>query len=278
VRVAIAGASGLIGTALRRRLAGDGHEVIRLERGPGGGYTNLGAAAGVDALVNLAGAGIGAHRWTAEYKATLRASRLEATRLLAGLDVPLLVNASAVGYYGDRGDELLDETSAPGDDFLAVLCRDWEAAASSAGGRVVLLRSGMVLSGEGGALRKQLPLFKLGLGGHFGDGRQWVSWISLDDEVAAIVHLLTAGVAGPVNLTSPNPVRNGELTKALGKALHRPAILPIPAFAPRLVLGGELVDALLLASQRVVPTRLLESGFTFAHPTLAGALDAQLGT
>ena len=278
MRVAIAGASGLIGTALRRRLAGDGHEVIRLERGPGSGYTNLGAAAGVDALVNLAGAGIGAHRWTAEYKATLRASRLEATRLLAGLDVPLLVNASAVGYYGDRGDELLDETSAPGDDFLAVLCRDWEAAASSAGGRVVLLRSGMVLSGEGGALRKQLPLFKLGLGGHFGDGRQWVSWISLDDEVAAIVHLLTAGVAGPVNLTSPNPVRNGELTKALGKALHRPAILPIPAFAPRLVLGGELVDALLLASQRVVPTRLLESGFTFAHPTLAGALDAQLGT
>ncbi len=278
MRVAIAGASGLIGTALRRRLAGDGHEVIRLERGPGGGYTNLGAAAGVDALVNLAGAGIGAHRWTAEYKATLRASRLEATRLLAGLDVPLLVNASAVGYYGDRGDELLDETSAPGDDFLAVLCRDWEAAASSAGGRVVLLRSGMVLSGEGGALRKQLPLFKLGLGGHFGDGRQWVSWISLDDEVAAIVHLLTAGVAGPVNLTSPNPVRNGELTKALGKALHRPAIPPIPAFAPRLVLGGELVDALLLASQRVVPTRLLESGFTFAHPTLAGALDAQLGT
>ncbi len=278
MRVAIAGASGLIGTALRRRLAGDGHEVIRLERGPGSGYTNLGAAAGVDALVNLAGAGIGAHRWTAGYKATLRASRLEATRLLAGLDVPLLVNASAVGYYGDRGDELLDETSAPGDDFLAVLCRDWEAAASSAGGRVVLLRSGMVLSGEGGALRKQLPLFKLGLGGHFGDGRQWVSWISLDDEVAAIVHLLTAGVAGPVNLTSPNPVRNGELTKALGKALHRPAILPIPAFAPRLVLGGELVDALLLASQRVVPTRLLESGFTFAHPTLAGALDAQLGT
>jgi uncharacterized protein (TIGR01777 family) len=270
MKIAVAGSHGLIGTALAARLRDAGHEVIAVPRG------DPRAAAGADAVINLAGAGIGDHRWTAAYKAELRDSRIRTTAALAALDPPVLLSASAVGIYGDRGDELLDEQSSLGTDFLAELCRDWEAAAAASRGRVALLRSGVVLAARGGALRKQLPLFRLGLGGRLGSGRHWLSWISLTDEVEAIVHLLGADVEGPVDLTAPNPVRNAEFATTLGKALHRPAAVPVPAFGPKLLFGGEMVDTMVLASQRALPTRLVESGFTFAHPALAGALDAEL--
>jgi uncharacterized protein (TIGR01777 family) len=187
----------------------------------------------------------------------------------------VLVSGSAIGYYGDRGDEELTEESAPGDDFFARLCIDWEAAtapAEKAGVRVVHIRSGVVLTTNGGALKKQIPLFRFGLGGHFGSGRQWQSWISLDDEVAAIIHLLTADARGAFNLTSPRPVTNREFTQTLARTLHRPAFFPIPSFAPKIVLGSELVESLLLVSQRVLPTRLEASGFVFTYPDLEPAL------
>jgi uncharacterized protein (TIGR01777 family) len=301
MRITIAGSSGLIGTALVRTLLDHGHQVIRLVRGdaaPDGGEQNnrvrwdpaagvlpSEALEGVDAVVNLAGAGIGDHRWTDAYKQQLVDSRLDTTRLLAesiaGASAPpaVFLSGSAVGWYGDRGDEALDETATPGTGFLADLCRQWEAAtaaASLAGARVVHLRTGIVLSGSGGALKKQLPLFKLGLGGKFGSGRQWQSWISITDHIAAVEHLLTADLSGPVNLTAPEPVTNAAFTKALGAVLHRPTLLTIPAFGPRLLLGGELANALLFTGQRVVPSALVASGFQFAHPTIEPALRAVL--
>jgi uncharacterized protein (TIGR01777 family) len=187
----------------------------------------------------------------------------------------VFLSGSAVGWYGDRGDERLDELSAPGDDFLSDLCQQWEAAtlaAEKASIRTVHLRTGIVLASQGGALKKQLPLFKLGLGGRFGNGHQWQSWISIDDEVGAIVHLLSAEICGAVNLTAPNPVTNSEFAATLGKVLHRPAVLPVPTFAPKLLLGGELVDSLLLAGQRVLPTALLRSGYEFQHGTVDAAV------
>jgi uncharacterized protein (TIGR01777 family) len=228
MRIAIAGSSGLIGTALRRRLAAGGHDVIRLVRGdaapgaiswdPAARRLDPAVLAGVDAVVNLSGAGIGDHRWTDEYKRQIRQSRVDATTTLAEALAAsdggprVLLSGSAIGGYGDRGDEELDETSPLGTGFLADVVRDWEAAtaAAEAGVRVVHLRTGIVLSPEGGALKNQLPLFKFGLGGRFGNGRQWQSWISIDDEVAAIEHLLTSDVRGPVNLTAPAPVTNRE--------------------------------------------------------------------
>lgn len=296
MRIAIAGSSGLIGTTLVKRLVANGHQVIRLVRGRG--TTTDGVrwdpAAGVlpdealdtDAVVNLAGAGIGDHRWTDSYKRELVQSRLQTTSLLAqrmaGVSSPpaVFLSGSAIGWYGDRGDEVLDESSSPGSGFLADLCAQWEAAtapAAQAGVRVAHLRTGVVLSAQGGALKKQLPLFKLGVGGKFGSGRHWQSWISIDDHVAAVEHLLTADVDGPVNLTAPEPVTNATFAKTLGSVLHRPAVVPIPAFGPRLVLGRELADALLFSGQRVVPTRLTASGFQFAHPQLDEALRALLG-
>jgi uncharacterized protein (TIGR01777 family) len=291
MRIVVAGSSGLIGTALIDRLAAAGHDVVRLVRGGGGdlesrwdpaaGELDPAVIEGADAVVNLAGARIADHRWTDAYKDELRASRLTSTGLLAATIAKVdrkpgvFLSGSAIGYYGARGDEALDETAHPGDDFLAQLCVEWEAAtgpAEAAGVRTAHLRTGIVLSGAGGALKKQLPLFKLGLGGKFGNGRQWSSWISIDDEVGAILHLLTADVRGGVNLTAPAPVRNTEFAKTLGQVLHRPAALPIPSFGPKLVLGGELASSLLFTGQRVVPAKLQESGYRFRHPSLEAAL------
>lgn len=292
MRIAITGSSGLVGSALVAHLRTAGHDVLSLVRrapngggevrwDPAAGQLDPAALAGVDAVVNLAGAGIGDHRWTDDYKQELRDSRLATTSLLArtiaGLDVrpSVLLSGSAIGWYGDRGDDVVDERSAPGDGFLAELCREWEAAtkpAEGAGVRVAHLRTGIVLSAEGGALKKQLPLFKFGLGGKMGSGRQWSSWISIDDEVGAITHLLTANVEGPVNLTAPNPVQNAEFTRELARALGRPSFFPIPSFGPKALLGGELAEALLFTGQRVAPTVLSGSGYEFRHETLSVAL------
>ena len=296
-RIVVAGASGLIGSALVATLQQQGHAVVRLVRRPAqgtdeiswdpvGGTLDPGALDGVGAVVNLSGAGIGDHRWTDAYKRELVQSRLAATGLLArtiagsSTRPPVFLSGSAIGAYGARGDEELTEASALGTDFLADLCRQWEAAtapAAEAGVRVAHLRTGIVLSAAGGALKKQLPLFKLGLGGRFGSGRQWQSWISIDDEVAAIAHLLDADVEGPVNLTAPAPVTNREFTRRLADVLHRPAVLPIPSFGPKLLLGGELADALLFTGQRVLPAKLEASGYRFRHASLDAALRAVLG-
>jgi len=293
MRVLIAGGNGMLGSALMSRLWGTGTQAFRLVRkatevgdiewDPLRGHLPAHALDGVDAIVNLAGAGIGDHRWTNAYRRELRESRIRSTALLAerAASMPtstrpaVMLNRSAVGWYGDRGDELLDETSSPGSGFLAELCRDWEAAtapAAAADMRVVLMRTGVVLSASGGALRKQLPLFKFGLGGRMGSGRQWLSWIAIDDHVSAMVHLLRNDIEGPVNLTAPNPVRNTEFTAELGRVLRRPTLLRIPAFAPRILLGRELADALLFTGQRVHPAVLTSDGFTFAAPTLTEAL------
>jgi uncharacterized protein (TIGR01777 family) len=277
------------------RLRADGHEAVPLVRGepatgeigwdPRAGRLDRRALAGIDAVVNLAGAGIGDRRWSDEYRRIVMESRTGGTRLLAETIAELddgprvLLSGSAVGFYGDRGDEELDESSAPGSGFLAEVAQAWEAStapAEQAGARVVHLRTGIVLAGHGGALAKLLPLFRLGLGGRFGSGRQWMSWIALEDEVGAIVHLLQRELAGPVNLTAPEPVRNAELASTLGRVLHRPAVLPVPGFGPKLVLGAERAEALLLEGQRVRPARLLADGYEFAHPTLEGALHAVL--
>ncbi|MEP7046198.1 MAG: TIGR01777 family oxidoreductase [Ilumatobacteraceae bacterium] len=291
MRILMTGASGLIGSALTKRLSADGHSLLRLVRRPAqdgemtwdptAGTLDPAAFDGCDAVINLSGAGIGDKRWTDQYKDQLLSSRLQTTELLAktmvGLDAmpSVFLSGSAIGWYGDRGDERLDELSAPGSGFLSDICQRWEGAtliAEEAGVRTVHLRSGVVLSNDGGALKKQLPLFKLGLGGRFGNGHQWQSWIAIDDEVGAISHLLTSEVCGAVNLTAPNPVTNSELTTTLAKVLHRPAFIPIPMFAPKLLLGGELVDTLLLGGQRVLPTVLMRSGYEFKHTTLDGAL------
>jgi hypothetical protein len=293
--VAVTGSSGLIGTALVEALGAAGHRVLRVVRGaptgdaiawdPKAGTIDAAGLEGVGAVVHLAGAGIGDRRWNDAYKRELVDSRVQGTgllaRTLAGLTRPpaVLVSASAVGWYGDRGDEVLDESSAPGTGFLAKLCQQWETAADparAAGIRVAHTRSGVVLSPRGGALKKELPLFKLGLGGRFGTGTQWQSWISLDDEIGALVHLLTADIGGPVNLTAPAPVTNAEMTKTLGTVLHRPTLIPVPSFGPKLLLGPELAAVLLYEGQRVVPRALQASDYRFAHPTLEEALRALL--
>jgi len=293
--IVVSGSHGLIGSALLPALDAAGHRPIRLVRGPAGdgevswdpraGSIDAAALEGVGAVVHLAGAGIGDHRWTEAYKAEILDSRTRSTALLAGalarLERPpaVLLSGSAIGWYGDRGDAELDESAAIGSGFLAEVCAAWEAAtepAEAAGIRTAHLRTGIVLSAAGGALKKQLPLFKLGLGGRFGTGRQWQSWIAIEDEVGAIVHLLTTDVRGPVNLTAPNPVTAAEFARTLGSVLHRPAKLPVPTIGPKLLLGGELADALLLSGQRVVPRVLLASGYRFARPELAGALAALL--
>jgi len=295
MRILLSGGSGLIGTALRERLDADGHSVARLVRrnanndeftwDPVAGTIDLAAFDGCEAVINLSGAGIGDRRWTTEYKQELVSSRLLTTELLATTMASLenkplaFLSGSAIGWYGNRGDERVDEMSAPGDDFLSELCQQWEAATAAAEKesiRTVHLRTGIVLSARGGALKKQLPLFKVGLGGRFGNGHQWQSWISIDDVVGAIYHLLSSEVCGAVNLTAPNPVTNIEFTSALAKALHRPAFLPIPSFGPKIIFGGELVDTVLLGGQRVLPTALQRYGFEFQHPTLEVALDALL--
>jgi uncharacterized protein (TIGR01777 family) len=290
--VAMSGASGMIGRALVEHLTARGHRVIRLVRtqpghgevrwNPAAGELDPADLAGIDAAINLSGAGIGDHRWTDDYKRTLVESRVLSTELLAttlaSLDPRprILLSASAVGYYGDRGDEVLDELASPGDGFLAELCRRWEAAtapAVDAGVGVAMLRTGVVLSRHGGALTKQLPLFRLGLGSRFGSGHQWMSWITLDDHVAATTQLLTAGVTGPVNIVAPHSVTNDEFTAELARAVHRWRLpVGIPRVLPRLALGRELADHLLWFSQRARPAALERFGFQFTSPDLATAL------
>ena len=298
MRILISGSSGLIGSALVPLLTGQGHQVVRLARravapgndvavwDPAAGKLETSALEQTDAVVHLAGESINALRWTGERKERMRESRVRGTRLLseslAQLAVPprVLVSASAVGFYGSRGDEVLTEESPAGSDFLSDVCQEWEAAAGPArqkGIRVVNMRIGMVLSAKGGALPAMLPAFKAGAGGKLGDGRQFVSWIAIDDLTRAIQHAITTeSLSGPVNAVSPNPVRNLEMTQALGKVLRRPTILSMPAFAVRLIFG-EMGDALLLSSQRVVPRRLLDSGFIFRFPDFETSLRHLLG-
>jgi uncharacterized protein (TIGR01777 family) len=289
----------MLGTALRQGLVARNVEVPQLvRRHPAAAgqlewnptastpFSNTQPLEGLDAAIHLSGASVAAHRWTPAYKREIWTSRVESTHALttalARLAHPpqTLLVASATGFYGDRGDELLDESSSPGTGFLADLCREWELAAqpaAAAGIRVIHLRFGVVL-GAGGALAKMLPLFRLGLGGKLGSGRQWMSWISLADAVSAILFALdTPALTGPLNLTAPNPVTNAEFTSALSRTLHRPAILPAPAFALRLALG-QMADEALLASARVIPTRLTTAGFRFAHPTVEEALATALAS
>ncbi len=294
MKIAISGSTGLIGSALARELRGEGLSVLRLVRRQATaddevrwdpfGDVDTAPLEGVDAVVHLAGAGIGDRRWSDSYRRQLRDSRIEGTRTLAralaGLRVKpaVLVSGSAVGFYGETGDTAADESAARGEGFLADMCRDWEAAAApaaDAGIRVVHPRTGIVLARQGGLLGKVLPLFRAGLGGRLGNGRQWMSWISLDDQIAALRFLLSGNLDGPMNLTAPTPVTNADFTKALGAALHRPAPFIVPATALRLALGG-FADEGALISQRVVPDRLLTSGFTFKDPSLRPALDGIL--
>jgi len=291
VKIVVTGASGLIGTALVTRLHAAGHDVVRLVRrhprsgdevewDPERGTVDVDGLAGLDGAVHLAGAGVGDHRWTADYKRQIRDSRVLGTRALVSALTSLdplprvLVSGSAVGYYGSRGDEVLTEASAGGEGFLADVVRAWEAEtapAVEAGIRVTLARTGLVMAPTGGAFGRLLPLLKLGLAGPLGNGRQWWPWITLEDQTAALEFLLEKDVDGPVNLGAPNPQRQGELTKALGRAFHRPALLPAPAVALRLALGEFSADV--LASQRMVPRRLLEAGFSFRHPDVDSAAE-----
>ncbi len=285
MKVAVTGSHGLIGSALVASLEADGHEVVRVVRGPGD-VLDVGGLGGVEAVVHLAGEGIAERRWTPAQKEKIRHSRIMGTDLLARRLAELtprpavLVSGSAVGYYGNGGDDKLDEESPNGSGFLAELVRDWEAAtapASDAGIRVACIRTGIVQSPKGGALKRQLPLFKFGLGGRLGPGRQYQSWIAIDDEVSAIRHVLnTDDLSGPVNLTAPNAVTNAEFTATLASVLRRPALLPVPRFGLALVLGRELVDEALLFSQRVMPRRLEQSGYQFHYPSLEGAFRALL--
>lgn len=295
--IAISGSSGLIGTALTTRLRADGHTVMPMVRttaregeihyDPRAGQLDPEHLIGVDAIVHLAGAGIGDRRWTAAYRREILESRTLSTSLIARSMAEVvnrggprtLLSGSAIGFYGATDDQELNERSDAGDGFLADVCQEWEAATSpadDAGIRVAHLRTGIVLSPAGGALKKLLPLFRFGLGGRMGSGRQWQSWISIDDQVGAIAFLLTADISGPVNLTAPTPVTNSEFTKVLAEALSRPALLPIPSFGPRLLLGRDLADALLFTGQRVLPERLTEAGFSFEHSTLAEAFASLL--
>ena len=289
MHVLVTGSSGLIGSALTESLEGDGHEVRRLKRGaqwdPENGMVDPAVLDGVDAVVNLAGAGLGEHRWSDDHKRRVRDSRVNGTAALAsaiadaGGSVKVFVNGSAVGYYGDSGDRVNTEESPAGTGFLAELCVAWEAAAGAAksAARVVLLRTGIVLSPKGGALKKQLPIFKVGAGGRLGSGRQWQSWISLDDEVGAIRHALEDdSVEGPANGTAPNPVTNADFTKSLGRALGRPAVLAVPPIALRVAFGADMAKEMLLAGQRALPAKLESTGFTFRHPNLDQALEALL--
>lgn len=296
MRIAITGASGLIGGALVRSLEADGHEVLRVVRRAGGpgtttwdierGEIDAAAFEGLDGVVHLAGEGIAEKRWSEEQKQRIRDSRTKSTALLVGAlaslsDKPaVLLSGSGVDAYGDRGDEQLTESSpVGGPGFLTDLTRDWEAAAesaSSAGIRVVRLRTAMVLASEGGALERMVSIARLGVLGKIGSGRQWMSWITLDDHVRAMRFLLDQDVSGPVNMCSPGPVTNAVFTKALGRVLHRPTFLPVPSFGPKLLLGSELAESLLYESKRVLPEKLLDAGFEFEHDEIETALAALL--
>ncbi|MEU9501804.1 TIGR01777 family oxidoreductase [Streptomyces sp. NPDC048196] len=295
MRIAITGSTGLIGTALVRSLRTDGHDVVRLVRrapaaadevrwDPARQQVDTAGLAGCEAVVHLAGAGVGDHRWTAAYKQQIRDSRVLGTRALAealaSMDVPprVFVSGSAIGYYGDTGDRRTDEGAPAGHGFLPEVCVDWEAAArpaKDAGIRTVFARTGLVVARSGGAWGRLFPVFRLGLGGRLGDGSQYWSFISLHDHIAALRHLVTTEeLTGPVNLTAPEPVTNREVTAVMGRVLHRPTLFSVPAPVLRIALGEFAGDV--LGSQRVVPKRLLESGFTFAHPRIVEAVRAAL--
>ncbi|MFD9194806.1 TIGR01777 family oxidoreductase [Streptomyces phaeochromogenes] len=292
-RIAVAGASGLIGSALVRSLTADGHEVVRLVRrtprakdevewDPERQYVDAAGLVGCDAVVNLAGAGIGDHRWTDEYKRRIRDSRLLGTAALAEAVASLdraprvFLNGSAMGVYGDTGERAVDESAPPGIGFLPSLCVEWEEAAApaeEAGVRTVFARTGLVVAAKGGAWGRLFPLFKAGLGGRMGDGRQYWSYIALHDHVAALRYLIDSeSLSGPFNLTAPEPLTNREITAAMGRVLHRPAVFAVPAPVLKIVLGEMAQEV--LGSQRVLPTRLLESGFTFAFPGIEEAIRA----
>ena len=301
MRILVSGSTGFLGTALIQSLEREGHAIVRLARpdtgsrqkgsptsqtirwDPVGGEFDAAGAEGADALVHLAGASIAEGRWNDSRKNLLRTSRIDATRQLMGalskLQRPpqVIVASSAIGYYGNRGDETLTETSGPGNDFLAQLCQAWEAETARGaefGARVVMLRFGIVLDAHGGALPRMTLPFKMGAGGKLGSGLQWMSWLTLAEAVGIIQFALAnPALAGPTNAVTPNPLQNAEFTRILAKTLHRPALFPAPGFALRIALG-EMADALLLASQRVKPTKLEQAGYSFAEPELAPALAA----
>jgi uncharacterized protein (TIGR01777 family) len=296
MRIAITGSSGMIGSALAASLEADGHTAIRIVRSGGGpgtvrwdihaGTIDAAGLEGLDGVVHLAGEGIAEKRWTDEQKRRILESRTQGTSLLAGALAsltarpPVLVSGSAIGYYGNRGDEQLTEASERGAGFLADVVAAWEAAAEpavAAGIRVPRIRTGIVLSPKGGVLERLAGLARFGLLGKLGSGQQWMSWISLADEVGAIRFLLEHDVAGPVNLTAPNPVTNEVFTKTLGRVLHRPTFLPVPSFGPKLLVGAELAQSLLYDGQRVLPDALLDAGFEFRHTDLETSLHELLG-
>lgn len=295
-RIVIAGASGLIGRAVVARLKARGAEVVRLVRrppagpdeaswNPGAGMLNPAVLEGVDAVINLSGANVGAGRWSSARRSEIRISRLDATetlvRAIGTLDrrPAVFVSASAVGYYGDCGDAVVDESCARGRGFLAEVCEAWEASALTAqalGVRTVPMRLGVVLAPKGGALEKMLPFFRLGIGGRLGDGRQWMSWLSIEDAVRAFCHVMDEPrCSGPINLVAPNPVTNAEFTAALGKVLHRPTVLPVPRWVLKTALG-RMAEETVLSSTRAVPRKLEANGFGFRHVRVEEALRAVL--
>ena len=287
-RIAVTGSSGLIGTALVGHLKAEGHTVKRLVRrpvvapdeiqwDPQTGYVDIEALRGVDAVIHLAGVGVGDKRWSKKYKSEILNSRLLGTtaiaKAVAEVKPQVFISASAIGWYGESGNRSVIESDRVGDDFLAAVCREWEAAADLAGSvRTVKIRTGLVLDPTGGALGKMLPLFRLGLGGKLGSGKQWWSWITLHDLIRAITFMLESDISGPVNLTAPNPVTNQEFTSALARAMHRPALFPAPAIALKIALGG--FSSEILGSKKVIPTALTEAGFEWDYPHITNALTA----
>ena len=287
-QVAVTGSSGLIGSALVGQLRADGFEVKKIVRrpvrnndevfwNPNIGEIDLTALSQVDAIIHLAGVGVGDKRWSAAYKSEILNSRLLGTTTIATaaktLGVKKFISASAIGYYGETGNRSVSESDRGGEDFLSVVCREWEAAADLAIDiPTIKLRTGLVLDPTGGALGRMMPIFKFGLGGKLGNGKQWWSWITLHDEIRAIIFLLNSKITGPVNLTSPNPVTNQEFTAALARALNRPAIFPAPAFALRAALGG--FSSEILGSKKIVPKVLTDAGFEFDYPHISAALTA----
>ncbi|MCX6448652.1 MAG: TIGR01777 family oxidoreductase [Actinobacteria bacterium] len=287
-RIAITGASGLIGSALVGYLKSEGHTVQRLVRratvapdeikwDPKTGYVDIEALRGVDAVIHLAGVGVGDKRWTKRYKSEILNSRLLGTTAIANavaeVKPQVFISASAIGWYGDSGNRAVVESDSVGHDFLAAVCREWESAADLAGDvRTVKLRTGLVLDPTGGALGRMLPLFRFGLGGKLGSGQQWWSWITLHDVVRAIVFTLEKKISGPVNLTSPNPVTNQEFTAALARAMKRPALFPAPAIALKIALGG--FSSEVLGSKKVMPNALTDAGFKWDYPHISTALQA----
>lgn len=287
-RIAVTGSSGLIGTALVGHLKSEGYTVQRLVRrashapdeiswDPKNGTVDLEALAGVDAVIHLAGAGVGDKRWTKKYKSEILNSRLLGTTAIANavahVKPKVFISASAMGWYGETGNRAVTEKDRAGDDFLAAVCHEWENAADLAGDvRTVKLRMGLILDPTGGALGKMLPPFRFGIGGRLGSGKQWWSWITLHDVIRAIIFALENPISGPINLTAPNPVTNQEFTSALARALHRPALFPVPSLALKLAFGG--FSSEMLGSKKIVPEVLTNAGFTFNYPHIGAALSA----